>query len=260
MAESTAARAETVIENSQETITEAFLRYFSVAFATSDQQKEAVFGIRYNVYCEEFGFEDAGARLQRLEQDEFDANSLHALITHKPTGKPAACVRLVIPAADAGNGLLPLEKHCADSLDKPFIQGLGISRDTTCEISRLAVDGMFRRRPGENETRYGAIEGLDCTQQERRTFSLLAVACFLSATALTDITRRTNVFAMMEPFLPRLLQRSGIPFLRAGQDIDYHGLRAPYFTTTQSVTENMRAELAELYLQILQRMRNKIPK
>ena len=73
------------------------------------------------------------------------------------------------------------------------------------------------------------------------------VSCFLAATALTDLMERNNAFAMMEPFLPRMLARSGINFTRVGKDVDYHGLRAPYFTTTQSAVDNMVFELRELY-------------
>jgi len=176
------------------------------------------------------------------------------MITHKSSNTPAGCVRLVSTTGPGGNDLLPFESNCADSLDKEFLRGLDLDRTSVCEISRLAVDGAFRRRAGEKVTRYGEVEGLDCSQQERRTFSLIAVACFLAATALTDIAQRTNVFAMMEPFLPRLLKRSGINFQRAGDDVDYHGTRAPYFITTQSALENMRPDLKELYLEIHKRI------
>ena len=64
---------------------------------------------------------------------------------------------------------------------------------------------------------------------------------------ITDQTGRTNVFAMMEPFLPRLLGRAGIHFQRAGSDVDFRGIRAPYFITTQSALEHMEVELKELY-------------
>jgi len=74
-----------------------------------------------------------------------------------------------------------------------------------------------------------------------------AVAAFLAATALTHLSGRTNVFAMMEPFLPRLLAKSGICFERAGEDTDYHGIRAPYFIRTQSALQSMRPELEMLY-------------
>ena len=54
---------------------------------------------------------------------------------------------------------------------------------------------------------------------------MIAVSAFLAATAITEKTGYTNVFAMMEPFLPRLMSRSGINFGRAGADIEYHGTR-----------------------------------
>lgn len=234
----------------QYTLCENFLSYFDVAFAATEAQRSEVFGIRYSVYCDEFNYEPAQLFPDHEEKDEFDANALHVLVTHKSTGMPAGCVRLVMPTGLGGKDLLPFEKNCGENLDDEFIQGLDLERNTVCEISRLAVDGMFRRRAGEKVTRFGEVEGLDCSQQERRTFSMIAVACFLAATALTDIAERRNVFAMMEPFLPRLLKRSGIVFQRAGTDVDYHGLRAPYFITAQSAVNEMRPDLRELYREI----------
>ena len=71
--------------------------------------------------------------------------------------------------------------------------------------------------------------------------------CAVSATAMTSLSGRTNVFAMMEPFLPKLLRRSGIEFKRAGRDIDYHGLRAPYFIKTEWAIDNLLKDLHDLY-------------
>jgi len=241
------------------TLADNFLRYFNVAYASTNAQKSEVYGIRYSVYCDEFKYEPAHLFPNHEEKDEFDDNSLHAYIIHKASGIPAGCVRLVLPTGVGGLDALPFEKNCKDSLDQEYISGLNLERSSVCEISRLAVDGTFRRRAGEKITRYGEVEGLDCTNQERRTFSLIAVACFLASTALTEITNRTNVFAMMEPFLPRLLKRSGIEFTRAGADIDYHGLRAPYFITTQSALTNMRSDLKELYTEIHSRILQDYP-
>ncbi|MEM6579620.1 MAG: PEP-CTERM/exosortase system-associated acyltransferase [Pseudomonadota bacterium] len=238
----------------QSTLAENFLRYFDVALAKTDAQKRDVYGIRYSVYCSEFKYEPAHLYPDHLETDEFDDASLHGLITHKATGIPAGCVRLVTPQMANGRETLPFERNCEEALDKEFVAGLNISRSTVCEISRLAVDGAFRRRPGEKTTRFGEVGGLDCTQQERRTFSMIAVACFLTATALIDLSGRSSVFAMMEPFLPRLLRRSGILFQRAGNDIDYHGVRAPYFVTHQSLMDNILPDLNQLYLEIHSRV------
>ncbi|MBL4820702.1 MAG: PEP-CTERM/exosortase system-associated acyltransferase, partial [Gammaproteobacteria bacterium] len=139
------------------------------------------------------------------------------------------------------------ERHCGECIDEEFIASLNIERPTLCEISRLAVDGTFRRRSGELATRFGELEAMSFSPQERRMFPLISVAGFLASTALTELTGRTNVIAMMEPFLPKLLKRSGIIFERAGRDIDYHGIRAPYFIRTQSAIDGMRADLRTLY-------------
>ena len=53
-------------------LSENFLRYFDVAFAGTKAQKSEVYGIRYNVYCEEFGYEPASAFPDHEEKDEFD--------------------------------------------------------------------------------------------------------------------------------------------------------------------------------------------
>ncbi len=228
------------------TLAENFNKYFSVHFARTAKEKHDGFHIRYRVYCEEFGYEDATAFPDEAESDEYDDKSLHCLIVHH-SGMPAGSVRLVPTEGDTDTDPLPFEKHCFDSLDQEYINGLHLDRMEACEISRLAVDGAFRRRTGEALTRFGEVASMDCSEAEKRTFSLIAVAAFLASTALTSLTGRTSVFAMMEPFLPRLLKRSGIVFHRAGSDIDYHGTRAPYFIRTQSALDNMRPELLELY-------------
>ncbi|NOR80558.1 MAG: PEP-CTERM/exosortase system-associated acyltransferase [Methyloprofundus sp.] len=233
------------------TLIEDFARYFKVELVTSKQQENAVYGIRYRVYCKEFKYEAKDLFPDNLEKDEFDAQSLHCLIIHKATGRAAGCVRLV----SREGGLLPFEKYCKQSLDRDLIDSFKLHSNTECEISRLAVDGAFRRRPGEKETRFGEVDSIDCTKREQRTFSLIAVSGFLAATAITELTQKTNVFAMMEPFLPRLLKRSGIIFERVGGDIDYHGTRAPYFIKTQSAVENMHTDLKEMYAWVYQQIK-----
>ncbi len=227
-------------------LTDSFRRYFTVNLAVTPEQRNAVYTIRYRVYCEEFGYESLENFPEGLEHDRFDDSSLHCLVTHKGTGRPAGCVRLVI-ADDGGLDSLPMELFCSDSLDRALLESLSLKRNTICEVSRLAVDGSFRRRAGEARTRFGDVEAIDCSYHERRTFSLISVASFLAATALTDLTGRTNVFAMMEPFLPKLLQRSGITFQKVGKAIDYHGMRAPYFTTSSAAVFGMLPDLRKLY-------------
>lgn len=229
------------------TLAENFQRYFTVDFAFDEHVKSEVFRTRFNVYCKEFEYESVENFPDEQEFDDYDQFSLHCVIRHKESGVAAGCVRLVPAEIEKLSSLLPFEKYCLDSIDHEFVDGLSLDRNTVCEISRLAVDSSFRRRPNEGVDRFGNARELTFGDEERRVFPLIAVSAFLASTSLTVLTKRTNVFAMMEPFLPRLLKRSGIVFHRAGRDVDYHGVRAPYFITTQSALDNMKPELKELY-------------
>jgi N-acyl amino acid synthase of PEP-CTERM/exosortase system len=230
-----------------QSLSERFHQYFDVDFAHSREQKSAVFGIRYRVYCEEFRFEPGQLFPDKMERDEFDERSLHCLITHRSTGKPAGAVRLVGTEDRRGKNLLPFERNCPGSLAPDFLSKRQLQRESMCEISRLVVDRPFRRRPGEHATHLGVPNAIDFTLQEKRSFSLIAIAGFLAATALTDVSGRTDVFAMMDPSLSQLMTRAGMEFTRAGKDLDYHGQRAPYYIRTEWALEKMHPSLRELY-------------
>ncbi|MBA6412728.1 PEP-CTERM/exosortase system-associated acyltransferase [Parahaliea sp. F7430] len=221
-----------------------FRRFFAVSIASSAEDIQRCFHIRYRVYCEEFGYEPKSRFADEFESDSFDSASHHCLITHRSTGRAAGCVRLVETTPGRP---LPLETFCGQALDASALALLDDNRNRSCEISRLAVDSDFRRRAGEDQTRFGEPSGIDYSLREKRSFSLIAVAAYLSATALAELTGRNRVFAMMEPFLPRLLSRSGIHFVAAGSEIDYHGWRAPYTIDSADVVAHMAPELSALY-------------
>lgn len=228
-------------------IADIFSAFFKIEIATDPERLDAIHRLRYRVYCEDFGFESAADCPGERERDDFDAQSTHCLITHLPSGQAAGCVRMVPTPPGHPELPLPFEKFCGDSLDTALLERMKLDRSSICEISRLAVDRNFRRRSGEQQTRFGNPEQLGFSEEEKRTLPFIAISAYLAATAITDRTGRNNVFAMMEPFLPRLLNRAGIHFTRVGRDVDYHGIRAPYFIRTQSAIDGMNQELGELY-------------
>jgi len=228
-------------------LVEDFQHFFDVEYVTTQEQIDEALGIRYRVYCEEFGYEPKERFPDRKESDQFDKKSLHCLVIHKSSRLPAGCVRLVLTNDTSDIDPLPFEEHCAGSLDQEFIRSFKEPRTTVGEISRLAVDTAFRRRFGDEATRFGSIETLNFSPQERRTFPLIAVAAYLATMALGELNGRSNGFAMMEPFLPRLMKRTGIVFKKVGEDIDYHGLRAPYFITLGTALTGMNRDMRSLY-------------
>ena len=90
-------------------LTETFLNYFDVDLATTKEQRDQAARLRYRVYCDEFAYESAKEFPDLRELDEFDEHSLHCLVTHRRSGRPAGCVRLVC-ASD--QHAMPVETHC----------------------------------------------------------------------------------------------------------------------------------------------------
>ncbi|RLQ20732.1 PEP-CTERM/exosortase system-associated acyltransferase [Seongchinamella sediminis] len=232
-------------------LTEAFFNYFDVDLVTTPRQLEFVERIRYRVYCREFGYEPAESFPDLRESDQYDSHSLHSLITHRRSGRPAGCVRLIC-ASDEHS--LPVEDFCAGALHLGYLETLAENRNTMCEVSRLAVDYSFRKRPGEQHTRVGEYDAFDCCHQEQRTFSLIGIAAFLSAFALADLAGRSQGFAMMESNLPRWLRMSGVCLEKAGDPTEYHGRRTPYFVSSETAITNIRDDLRKLYLTLEDRI------
>lgn len=162
-------------------------------------------------------------------------------------------MRLISAAQDQP---LPLEAYCFDSIYPDYLDSLVQERQRVCEVSRLAVDPAFRRRPGERHTRLGEFDSMDCCHQERRTFSLISMAAVLAGFAMSSLTDRTHIFTMMETNLPRLLRRAGILMQQAGEPMSYHGLRSAYFITTEFALSNMREDLYVMYEAIHERLAN----
>lgn len=226
---------------------QAFPDYFAIRPACSAADREETYRIRYRVYCEEFGYEPAENFPDRMELDEFDDTATHCLIVHRTTGMAAGCVRICPATVNGIDRRLPYDACCAQSLDPVAMGGVTASRAQICEASRFAVDGAFRRRSGEGATRFGEIAALDLSDTERRSFPLISVALMLAGTAMAELLRRPHMFAVMEPFLPRLLKRSGMIFHRMGHDLDYHGHRAIYLTDTRDFVRDMKGDTQNLY-------------
>ncbi|HYN78623.1 MAG TPA: PEP-CTERM/exosortase system-associated acyltransferase [Lamprocystis sp. (in: g-proteobacteria)] len=225
----------------------SFPEYFSIRLAVTPPYRQETFRIRFRVYCEEFGYEPAERFPNHMETDGFDGFSTHCLITHLASGMPAGCVRMCPATVNGADQPLPYDQCCADSLDPVAMAGVTAPRDRRCEASRFAVDGAFRRRSGEALTRFGEIASLDLSDLERRTFPLISVALMLAGTAMAENVGRPYMFAVMEPFLPRLLKRSGMVFHRMGRDLDHHGIRAVYVTDTRDFVRDMDGEFRKLY-------------
>lgn len=221
----------------------SFHEYFKAIAADTEELKQEAFRIRYDVYCDELGYEDKSCFIDRLETDCYDSIAYHCLLQHKSSGEFAGCVRLAMPSSEVNDYKLPFELTCNGKLNKQIVDIETLQPDSYGEISRLAVRSNFRRRAGEKESPYGVVSDESLFADERRSFPLIAFGLYLAAAASGLNTGLERVFAMMEPRLARRLRIFGIEFEQIGEPIEHRGIRAPYQVTEEGLYKRMPADL-----------------
>jgi len=207
-------------------IIEHFNKYFEIVPATSDELKNEVYKLRYQVFCVENKIFNSEDYPSQLESDDFDQHSVHYLIRHSNSGVYAATTRLILPDANNPKKLFPLEQYC--TIDNVAVME-PINRAHLAEVSRFGVSEAFKRRKNERNTlaAIGSDRLDDFTPNERRTFphlSLALMACFIKASHENDIH---YLFASMETSFLRFVSPLGIDLIKIGPTVNYHGERCP---------------------------------
>lgn len=237
-------------DDSEKNINAPFLQNFEIVSADTPALIDEAHKLRYQVYCEEKGYEDAACYPDGREYDEYDRRSVHSLIRHRDSGIYVGVVRLVLPDCGSLHAPLPMERHCHLNLATTHPQLDALPREAIGEISRFSVSKMFRRRIAEEGVIYGVSgAGSDVHPHfDRRLLphiTLGLIAAFIRMCAKHGIH---YCYAVMEPTLLRFLNRFGIQFSTLGEAIDYRGLRVPAFIAAGNLEliKRTRADLWEL--------------
>jgi N-acyl amino acid synthase of PEP-CTERM/exosortase system len=221
-----------------------FETLFEIRTAHTPELLDAIWALRYQVYCVENQFLPAQAYPDHRERDEFDEHSLHAVLIHRPTNEIVGCVRLVLSHVDGRRRTTPLHallgpeaRRQLDAYDPRHL----------AEISRYAVSKQFRRRAGEQlypDTGLEQIGGPD----PRRLMPHISLGLFRAVGRLALQHDVATMCAAMAPSLLRLLERFSISFEHLGPAIDYHGVRQPCLAHTHVLRgelERQRKALAQ---------------
>ncbi len=194
--------------------------YFSTRRVQAGVELEAIFGLRYQVYCEERGFLPRERYPQQQESDEFDHQAVH-FAAFDQDGQVAAAVRLVMPVADRG---LPCQQHCDlfDDVAKP-------PPALSVEVSRLVLNKHHRTPPG------GGCVGTVVLGLYREMY---------------QFSRQSGIshwYAAMEKPLARLLARYGFRFDLAGPESDYYGPVSAYLADLSVLERRLAKESPALH-------------
>ncbi len=209
-----------------------FDHYYEVFLADTVKSKEIHYSIRYHVYCEEMDFENKDDFPSEQEFDEYDAHSVHFIVSHKPSGHWVGAMRLIIKNDQA----LPIEQLC--------VLNESINKNTTglsVEISRLCLLKEIRRRSTDSLPPFG-IGHYEATNKEasnNRCENRDIIWGMIYAAAKYsyhhDIAHWYYITTLA---LDKILRKGGLNMLIIGTPCEHKGLRYPFkmdaFTTYQN--------------------------
>ena len=221
-----------------------FRKYFQALPALDEELRKSVFRIRHAVYCEELGYEPI--RPDGLEHDEFDARAAHCLLRSVTTGEHVGCVRLILARPDDPQALLPMERLCAQTIDRTIVDPTRLDRSKIAEVSRLAVISRYRRRRDEQKVAVG-IDDNDFGTPDRPRFPYIAAGLYLGMLAQARHHGVETLFMLSERRLARQLGRLGVNVQTIGTPIQHRGLRYPSMMSVQEVIDGFSFFVRPLY-------------
>lgn len=212
---------------------------------------ESIYRLRYQVYVNEWGFENPEDHPSGLEKDDYDLISRHIYAHSVANDNVIGTARLIMPS----EFLLPLQQNfdCDESL-------FNNPNHRIAEISRLAISKDYRRRAIDHVIfNLGSCytvelekhrENMQNIEEERRKFEHeLVRGIYLMIYRESIRLQLTHWCAVMARGLSIILSRWGISFEKVGPEKEYHGIRAPYLLSLQELEKNLAQKNPELLQQ-----------
>jgi N-acyl amino acid synthase of PEP-CTERM/exosortase system len=221
------------------------INYFDIVRADTPSLVDEAYRLRYQVYCLENPFENAGEHIDGRERDADDDRSIHTLLVHRRTGAFAGTARVILPTGDGSDRPLPIHRLLA-SQHRSFAGQL--PPHATAEISRFAVSKEFRRRCGEERHADAAVAGgAPAMLNEHRAMPYITFGLIRGVLEICDEYSIAHICAVMEPALIRILGRFGLDFESIGDLVEHHGMRQPCVGRLADLVERSRANSTLLW-------------
>lgn len=204
-----------------------FDNHFEVFLADTAKGREIHYSIRYQVYCEEMGFENQEDFPEQLEFDDDDARSTHFIVRNKITKQWVGAMRLI----DRGNGVLPIEQSCqvdGEINKNPF---------ETVEMSRLCLIKDVRRGK-DLDPPHGVMDDSSNNLKETDKLKVMPSQNKINRLifwglvyAASEYCYNNNVqfcYFLTTSILAKVMIRGGMDLISVGEAIQHKGERYPY--------------------------------
>lgn len=219
-----------------------YIQRLETILCDTDRSRDQHFEVRYRVFCEQTGFERAGAFPDGREQDRYDAAASHFLVADRLRGGWVGAMRLV----HAGSTRLPLEDIC-----QCRIAGLGQDRDRrrAIELSRLSVVSGLRQgfadvippvafgSSGREPSGRSSLSG-----QERHEILIRMIWAAIQWARENDVE---HVYGIVTSALARMLKSLGVPAVPVGDEVQHRGVRRPYRYDVRETAHRMAEALPQ---------------
>ena len=221
-----------------------FSQYFRYVPALTPELAKEVYRIRHKVYCEDLKFE--AVRADGMETDEYDGHSLHGLVQSATSGRYVGCARLILPCPNDEKKRFPVEKSCAQTIDRKLFDSNAVPRQKVGEVSRLAVVAAFRRRKGE-ERRPAPIDEDSFGTEKQPRFPYIPFALYFGCAALARKKGIEHVLVLTEPRLSSHFRKLGMNIRQIGSGIEHRGHRVPSVINAVTFPQDIHFGLRSLY-------------
>ena len=215
-----------------------FAKRFVTVMATTKELVEKVQRLRYQVYCVENSYEDPACFPDGREHDEFDNNAIQGLLFDKTIQSIAGTVRLILPRPGKLGQRLPIQTLCQHHLllDERLLAG------NSAEISRFAISKEYRCRACSQLRCNGSDRSIRSAAADEQLLVNIALGLIKGIVQMSATHGITEIFAVMEPALLRLLGRFAIYFSTLGPLVKYHGMRQPCYLNRDAMLQRVRLE------------------
>ncbi len=221
------------------------------AIASSNALKDEVYRLRYEVYVDEFGYENRDEFPDGLEKDIYDEHSIHVvgLFNNKVMGT----IRMIMNSSIG----LPIDEIGGKSFygEKPHPSKI-------IEVSRFAVSSSFRRRKEDRvygvrsyikKSEGGVLPegGKSLLENERRVKPEIVSGLLKNLYQLTRQMELTHWYVMLEKRMYYMLKRMGYLFRQIGEPVEFHhAIRTPYLGIIEEMDEHFSQNKPEFFKMI----------
>jgi N-acyl amino acid synthase of PEP-CTERM/exosortase system len=215
-----------------------FDQHFEVFLADTQASKEIHYSIRYQVYCEEMGFENKDDFPLEQEFDQYDNYSSHFIVRSRHTEQWIGAMRMIFN----NNQPLPLEKHCTLST---IINNDIFNR--SIEISRLCLIKDIRRRITDTDPPLGLPQEINAIKKNnniipfhgRRHIERSIIWGLFRAAALHSKEKNIRKWYFLSTnALARIISKTGCTMQQIGASCNYNGERIPFEMIVHEILSN----------------------